>query len=162
MIHKYSNFHISGIIGRASLSTSSCDIQNQHCRQKRQNTLSSESGQLHDRIVLETAPVALFPHQHATGMSMWIYPKSINNISTVHTVSFDWFLSGLEWILNLEFCLLKLLIFYQKLLWNTRSRLNSSTFWVFRPVFRFIWSKLKLFAQKMKILIKYFKYRLKN
>ena len=61
---------ISGIIGRASLSTSSCDIQNQHCRQKRQNTLSSESGQLHDRIVLETAPVALFPHQHATGMSM--------------------------------------------------------------------------------------------
>ena len=24
----------------------------------------------------------------------------------MHTVSFDWFLSGLEWILNLEFCLL--------------------------------------------------------
>ena len=70
----YTKFHISGIIGRASLSTSSCDIQNQHCRQKRQNTLSSESGQ-HDRIVLETAPVALFPHQHATGMYMWIYPK---------------------------------------------------------------------------------------
>ena len=23
----------------------------------------------------------------------------------LHTVSFDWFLSGLEWILNLEFCL---------------------------------------------------------
>ena len=32
------------------------------------------------------------------------------------TVSFDWFLSGLEWIRNLEFCLLKLLIFYQKVL----------------------------------------------
>ena len=30
---------------------------------------------------------------------------------TLHTISFDWFLSGLEWILNLEFCLLKLLIF---------------------------------------------------
>ena len=73
----------------------------------------------------------------------------------VHTVSFDWFLSGLEWILNLEFCLLKLLIFYQKLLWNIRSRLNSSTFWVFRPVFRYVWSKLKLCAQKMKILIKH-------
>ena len=29
-----------------------------------------------------------------------------------HTVSFDWFLSGLEWNINLEFCLLKLLIFY--------------------------------------------------
>ena len=50
-----------------------------------------------------------------------------------HTVSFDQFLSGLEWILNLEFSLLKLLIFYQKLLWNIRSRLNSSTFWVFKP-----------------------------
>ena len=34
----------------------------------------------------------------------------------LHTVSFDWFLSDLEWIVNLEFCLLKLLIFYQKLL----------------------------------------------
>ena len=34
------------------------------------------------------------------------------------TVSFDWFLSGWEWILNLEFCLLKLLIFYQKLIWD--------------------------------------------
>ena len=32
----------------------------------------------------------------------------------MHTVSFDWFLTGLEWIINLEFCLLKLLIFYQK------------------------------------------------
>ena len=74
---------ISGIIGRASLSTSSCDIQNQHCRQKRQNTLSLESGQLHDRIVLETAPVALFPHQHATGMSMWLYPKSIDIIKYI-------------------------------------------------------------------------------
>ena len=45
----------------------------------------------------------------------------------VHTVSFDWFLSSLEWLLNLHFCLLKLLIFYQKLLWNIRSRHNSST-----------------------------------
>ena len=75
---------------------------------------------------------------------------------------FDWFLSGFEWILNFEFCLLKLLIFYQKLLWNIRSRLNSSTFWVFRPVFRYVWSKLKLCAQKTTILIKDIKYRLKN
>ena len=45
-----------------------------------------------------------------------------------HTVSFDWFLSGLEWIINLEFCSLKLMLFYQKLLWNVRSRLNFSTF----------------------------------
>ena len=35
---------------------------------------------------------------------------------TIHTVSFHQFLSGLEWIINLEFCLLKVLIFYQKLL----------------------------------------------
>ena len=41
------------------------------------------------------------------------------------------------------------MIFYQKLLWNTRSWLNSSTFWVFRPlVFRYVWSKLKLCAKK--------------
>ena len=59
------------------------------------------------------------------------------------------------WIINLEFCVLNFFIFYQKLLWNIRSRLNSSTFWVFRPVFRYVWSKLKLFAQKMKILIKH-------
>ena len=52
-------------------------------------------------------------------------------LNRLHTVSFDWFLSGLEWILHLEFSLLKLLMFYQKLLWNIRSRLNSSTFWVF-------------------------------
>ena len=28
-------------------------------------------------------------------------------IHTLHTVSFDWFLSGLEWILNLEFYFIK-------------------------------------------------------
>ena len=66
------------------------------------------------------------------------------HLTTVHTESFDWFLSGLEWIHHLEFCLQKLLIFYQKfLLWNIRSRPNSSTFWVFEPV----WSKWKLFAK---------------
>ena len=35
------------------------------------------------------------------------------------------------------FCLLKLLIFYQKVLWNIKSRLKSSTFWVFEPIFRY-------------------------
>ena len=38
-------------------------------------------------------------------------------------------LSRLEWILNLEFCLLKLLIFYQKLLWTIRSRFKVRIFW---------------------------------
>ena len=88
-------------------------------------------------------------------LSNHILADKAEHKQTVHTVSFDWFLSGLEWILNMNFCLLKLLIFYQKLLWNIRSRLNSSTFWIFRPVFRYVWSKLKLFAQKMKILIKH-------
>ena len=73
----------------------------------------------------------------------------------MHTVSLDWFLSGLEWILNLEICLLKLLIFYQKLLWNIRSRLNSSTFWVFEPLFKYVWSKSSFFVHKASILIKH-------
>ena len=60
-------------------------------------------------------------------------PSLLENVivggnSALRTVSFDWFLSSLESILNLEFCLLKLFIFYQKLLWNIRSRLHSSTF----------------------------------
>ena len=71
-----------------------------------------------------------------------------------HTVIFDWFMSGLEWILNLEFCLLKRLIFYQKLLWNIRSRLNSSTFWVFEPVFKYVWSKSSYLVHKASSLIK--------
>ena len=69
--------------------------------------------------------------------------------SAVHTVGFDRFLSSLEGILNLEFWLLKLLIFYQKQLWNIRFRLISSTFWVFRPVFRYVWSEVKLLAQNI-------------
>ena len=71
--------------------------------------------------------------------------KSTKAMSLMHTESFDWFLSGLEWILNLGFCLLKPLIFYQKLLWNIRSSLNSFTFSVFRPVFRYVWSKIEAF-----------------
>ena len=41
--------------------------------------------------------------------------STVEILQALHTVSFNWFLSGLEWIINLEFCLLKLLIFYQKL-----------------------------------------------
>ena len=74
-------------------------------------------------------------------------------VPPLHTVSFDWFLSGLEWILDLEFCELKLLFFYQKWLWNIRSKLNSFTFWVFEPIFRYIWSKSSFHVQKASILI---------
>ena len=80
----------------------------------------------------------------------------------LHTVSFDWFLSGLEWIHIFEFCLIKLLIFYQKSLWNIRSRLNSSTFWVFEPVFRYVWSKLRFLHKKWRFWSNITKYRLKN
>ena len=75
------------------------------------------------------------------------------HLATMHTVSFDWSLSGLEWIINLEFCLLKLLIFYQKLLWNIRSRLNSSTFWGFEPFFKYVWLTSSFFVHKTSILI---------
>ena len=80
------------------------------------------------------------------------YSKNFTEQS-IHTVSFDWFMSSLEWILKLEFCLLELLIFYQKLLWNIRSRLNSSTFWVFEPVFKYVQSKSSFFVHKASILI---------
>ena len=106
---------------------------------------------------------------HVSRQRTYCIEKNISNLTFIHfqgirggfvrlhTVSFDWFLSGVEWILNLEFCLLKLLIFYQKLLWNIRSRLNSSTFWVFRPVFRYVWSKLNLCAQKWRFLNNFWK-----
>ena len=80
----------------------------------------------------------------------------------VHNVSFDWFLSSLEWILNFEICLLKVLIFYQKLLWNIRSSLNSSSFWVFEHLFRYIWSKLELFVQTVRFWSNISNHRLKN
>ena len=32
------------------------------------------------------------------------YYYNENSLDNAHTVSFDWFLSGLEWIFNLEFC----------------------------------------------------------
>ena len=86
-----------------------------------------------------------------SNISRYYFVFGKNSELPFQPLCFDWFLSGWEWILNFVFCLLKLLIFHQKLLWNIRSRLNSSTFWVFRPVFRYVWSKLKFFAQKMKI-----------
>ena len=52
-----------------------------------------------------------------------LFNSSLGKISTVwtfHTVSFDWFLSGLEWNIKLECCPIKLLILYQKLLWDIK------------------------------------------
>ena len=36
-----------------------------------------------------------------------------------------------------------------KILWNIRSRPNSSTFWVFEPVFPRVWSKSSIFCTKI-------------
>ena len=83
-------------------------------------------------------------------------PCSHNSFTVVklfHTVSFDWFLSSLEWIINLEFHL----IFYQKSLWNIRSRFNFSTLWVFESVFRF-----HFWCNKLQFWSNISKYRLKN
>ena len=74
------------------------------------------------------------------------YTQRTCQSQSVRTVSFDWFLSTLDWILN--FYLLKLLIFYRKLLWNFRSRLNYSKLWVFEPVFEYVWSKSSFFVDK--------------
>ena len=84
----------------------------------------------------------------ATPLTTAIEPAHVA-ANNCHIVSFDWFLSGLcrvNYLLGVV--LLKLLIFYQKLLKNIRSRLNSSTFWVFEPVFRYFWSKLEAFCTK--------------
>ncbi len=67
-----------------------------------------------------------------------------NFVPNAHAVSFDWFLSGLEWM-NLEFRLLQILLFYQKLLWNIRSRINS---WFFEPVFEYAWWISSFLVQK--------------
>ena len=40
------------------------------------------------------------------------------------------------------------MIFYQKLLWNIRPKLNSSTFWDFEPVLKHVWSKSTFFSAK--------------
>ena len=64
-------------------------------------------------------------------MIPFISYQSTTGHVTMHTVRFNWFLSGLEWILNLDFCLDFFLIFYKKLLRNVRYRLSYSSFWVF-------------------------------
>ena len=67
--------------------------------------------------------------------------------SPVHTVNFDWFLSGLEWVLNLEFCYLKLLIFIRNNYGISYLGLNFPHFeflslYLVVLVFRYIWSKI--------------------
>ena len=40
----------------------------------------------------------------------------LTSVTSVYTVSFDWFLSGLEWILNLEFCNTKIFNILQEII----------------------------------------------
>ena len=63
-----------------------------------------------------------------------------NVLGIIHTVGFDWFLSGLEWILNFWHFTRN----YYRI--SDLNRLNFSTFWVFEPVF---------FVQRASILIKH-------
>ena len=64
----------------------------------------------------------------------------------MHTESFDWFLSGLEFV-------------YKNFRYFTRNCYGISDLGLTLPHLEFlslfVWSKLKLFAQKMKILIKH-------
>ena len=82
--------------------------------------------------------------------------------SPLHTVCFDWFLSSLEWILSLEFCLLKLLIFYQKLLCNIRSRLDLSDFEFFGLYLAMFDQNWSFLHKKWRFWSNIFKYMLKN
>ena len=54
------------------------------------------------------------------------------------------------------------MIFHQKWLWNIRSRPNSSTFWVFEPVFKYVWSKSTIFCAQSLNFDQTSKYRPKN
>ena len=128
-----------------------------HLQCKPKWTTRQKGQQSHD-VTVNILQKALKKKRKESKKETWMTAMQMhdhNYSHTLHTVSFDWFLSGLEWILNLEFCLLKLLIFYQKILWNIRSRLNSSTFWVFEPVFKYIWSKSSFIVHKASILIKH-------
>ena len=119
------------------------------------------SSRLH---ILQNKQLWLNEFTHLSSM-LWLsavcthYYIGCMNILLLHTVSFDWFLSGLEWILNLEVSLLQLLIFYQKLLWNIKSRFNSSTYWVFRSMFDQNW---RFVNKKWRFWSNIFKYSLKN
>ena len=77
--------------------------------------------------------------QDITAKNIWYYGISIE-FKALYTVSFDWFLFGLEWIIILEFYLLKLLIFYQK---YYRTSDLSLTF----PHFEFLSLYLDIFHQ---------------
>ena len=95
------------------------------------------NGQLHyyevQGLAIRSFAISCYPQNECANP---ITLTRVFTFSPLHIVSFDWFLSSLEGILDFEFCLLIFLIFYQKLLWNIRSRLNCSTFWVFESVFK--------------------------
>ena len=65
-------------------------------------------------------------------------------VRSVHTVSFDWFLSGLEWILNLEFCLI-----FWYFTWNYY---GISDLGLTLPHFEFLCLYLNMFDQNLYFL----------
>ena len=59
-------------------------------------------------IISEFLAMANQPHYSTLIIWFCWTMKSLSRFYAIHTVSFDLIMSGLEWILNLEFCLLKL------------------------------------------------------
>ena len=68
-------------------------------------------------------------------------------LHTLHTVSFDWFLSGSEWILNLEFC-------YKNFWYFTRHYCGISDLGLTLPHFEFLSLYLNMFDQNLHFLCK--------
>ena len=82
---------------------------------------------------------------------------------TMHTVSFDWFLSGLGWILNFEFSLQNLLIFYWKKKYGISDLdINLPHFEFFSLYLHMFDQNLFFFAKRLQFWSNISKYRLKN
>ena len=73
--------------------------------------------------------------------------KYHHSIESMHTVSFDWFLSGLEWIIYLEFC-------YYNFCYFTSKYYRISDLGLTFPQFEFSSLYLDIFDQNLHFLCK--------
>ena len=96
-------------------------------------------------------------------VSFWLLRQEIYlNCCPLHTVSFDWLLSGLGWIINLDFC-------YWNFWYFTRNYYRISDLGLILPYFELLSLYLDKFDQNWSFLNKkwrfwsnIFKYRLKT
>ena len=107
---------------------------------------------LTDSIVIRTAPETYFRSRNSHLSRRTIAHLHLSNgygVACTHcTVSFDWFLSGWEWILNLEFCL-------QIFFWYfTRNYNRISDLGLIFPHFEFLSLYLDIFDQNHNFLCK--------